>query len=234
MFHETMKANGALGTLRQIEEKLEEAKRRLKAAVAALAPKHKGGEMEEFRAARLEVLRLERDLAELKNEPYAAPCDFPVKWDVGAPLPFLLCNDYRAFLTFYVRESHPDWDGTRVKIVDPKSMQKVSLCLVTFKRCISAKLGHPNDEVQSGHPLAGRGLEGYTAQIVKNSPWLQEVRKTNSVHSCDKPNLWNSVNHYVFWFHDSTFECLAESYEVEVSSETMSELLLRVAEKLLV
>ncbi len=113
------------------------------------------------------------------------------------------------------------------------STETVSLCLVTFKNCVSAKLGHPNDEAQCGHPLAGRGLEGYTAQIVKNSPWLKEVAKTNSAHPNDRPDMWASLNHYVFWFHDSTFECLAKSYEVEVSSETMPELLRRVQEKLL-
>ena len=217
----------------KLEQQLAEANRRLKAAAAALAPKHKGGEVEEFHAAHAEVLRLERALAESRNEPYAVPCDFPVNWDVGAPLPFLLCNDYRAFLTFYVREPDPNWDGTYVKVVDPASTEAVSLCLVTFKNCASAKLGHPNDEAQHGHPLAGRGLRGYTAQIVKNSPWLKEVAKTNSVHPGDRPEMWTSLNHYVFWFHDSTFECLAKSYEVEVSSETMPELLRRVQDKIL-
>lgn len=216
-----------------LEEHLAQANRRLKAAMAALAPKHKGGEMEEFRAARAEVLRLERALAESRNEPYAVPCNFPVKWDIGAPLPFLLCNDYRTFLTFYVREPDPNWDGTYVKVVNPASTEPLSLCLVTFKHAVSAKMGHPNDEVQRGHPLAGRGLEAYTAQIVKNSPWLKEVAKTNSVHPQHRPDRWTSLNHYVFWFHDSTFECLAESYDVETGSESMPELLRRVQEKLL-
>jgi hypothetical protein len=216
-----------------LEQQLAEANRRLKAATAALAPKHKGGEIEEFHAAHAEVLRLERALAESRNEPYAVPCNFPVKWDVGAPLPFLLCNDYRTFLTFYVREVDPNWDGTYVNVRDPASTEAGSLCLVMFKNCASAKLGHPNDEAQCGHPLAGRGLEGYTAQIVKNTPWLKEVAKTNSAHPYDSPDTWTSLNHYVFWFHDSTFECLAESYEVEVTSETMPELLNRVQKKLL-
>jgi hypothetical protein len=216
-----------------LEQQLAEANRRLEVATAALAPKHKGGEVEAFCAAHAEVLHLERALAKSRNEPYAVPCDFPVKWDVGAPLPFLSCSDYRTFLTFYVRKPDPNWDGTRVKVVNPSSPEPVSLCLVTFKNCASAKLGHPNDEAQCGHPLAGRGLEGYSAQIVKNSPWLKEVAKTNSAHPNDRPEMWTSLNHYVFWFHDSTFECLANSYEVEVSSETMPELLRRVQEKLL-
>jgi hypothetical protein len=216
-----------------IEQQLAKANSRLKAASAALAPKHKGGEIEEFHAANEEVLRLQRELADSKNEPYAVPCDFPVKWDVGAPLPFLLCSDYRTFLTFYISERDANWDGTYVKVVNPASTEKASLCLVTFKGCASAKLGHPNDEAQRGHPLAGRGLKGYSAQIVKNSPWLKEVAKTNSAHPHNDAKVWTLLNHYVFWFHDSTFECLAESYEVEVSAETMPDLLKRTHAKLL-
>jgi len=218
---------------KRIEKQLADSNRRLKKAAAALAPKHKGGEREEFESAHCEVLRLERELAKANNEPYAVPCGFPVKWDVGAPLPFLLCSDGRTFLTFYVDEPDPNWDGTYVSLVDPGSQDANSLCLVSFDRCASAKLGHPNDEVQHGHSLAKHGLEGYTAQIVKNSPWLTEVAKTNSVHSCDSPERWESLNHYVFWFHDSTFECLAESFNVEVTRESMSELLGRVQAKLL-
>ncbi len=216
-----------------IEKKLSQAQSRLKAATAALAPKHKGGEIEEFHSAHDEVLRLERELAASRNEPYAVPCDFPVKWDVGAPLPFLLCSDDRTFLTFYVSKRDSCSNGSHIKVVKPRSAENVSLCLVTFKSCASAKLGHPNDETQCGHPLAGRGLKGYTAQIVRNSPWLKEVAKTNSAHPHDNPESWTLINHYVFWFHDSTFECLAKSYEIELSSETMPELLKRVQAKLL-
>ena len=176
---------------------------------------------------------MERELAKERNEPCAVPRDFPVKWDVGAPLPFLLRNDYRTFLTFYVGEQKRDWNGTTVTVVDPASSNDASLCLVTFNGCASAKLGHPNDEVHTGHPLYGRGLDSYTAQIVKNSPWLREVAKTNSAHAGDNPKRWQSLSHYVFWFHDSTFECLAESFGIELSCESMPELLARVQTKLL-
>ncbi|MEO1247808.1 MAG: hypothetical protein AAFX56_19180 [Pseudomonadota bacterium] len=216
------------GKKNNFEAQLNEANRRLKKATAALAPKHKGGEAEEFDAARQEVLRLEREWAASRDEPHAVPCDFPVQWDVGAPLPFLLCSDNQTFLTFYAGRSDPDWDGTYVNVVDPGSPMPASLCLVSFKACASAKLGHPNDEVLSGHPLSGRGVDGYTAQIVKNSPWLAEVAKTNSAHRYDRPERWEALNHYVFWFHDSTFECLAESYDVETTSEPMPDLLRRV------
>lgn len=216
-----------------LKKQLSKANKRLDKAIAALAPKHKGGEIEEYEAAQEEVLRLERELAKSEGVPFAIPFDFPVKWDVGAPLPFILCNDYKTFLTFYISEPDPNWDGTYVNIVDPSSSEPSSLCLVEFKHCVSSKFGHPNDEALDGHPLSDRGLEPYTAQIVKNSQWIEEIAKINNAHPHDKPEVWKSMNHYVFWFHDNTFECIAESYEVEVSTETMDALLNRVKSKLL-
>ena len=86
-------------SLRELEEQLSAARERLERAARALAPKHKGGEWEEFWAAHDAVLRLERELAAAKGEEHAVPINLPVKWDAGAPLPHLLRNDYRCSRT---------------------------------------------------------------------------------------------------------------------------------------
>src|SRR5262245_3031305 len=190
----------------ELEQKLAEAKERLAKALKALAPKHKGGEMEQFRAAHSVVLTLEREVAGAKGEEYAVPLDFPVKWDTGAPLPHLFVSDNRALLTFYLSEPDPKWDGTYVTVKDPSDGCTEPLALVEFERCHSAKLGGPNDEVFGGHPLYGRGLEGYEAQLVQNSGWVRELEKINSVHRMYNPASWRDLKHYIFWFHDSTFE----------------------------
>ena len=217
----------------EIEQRLAAAQERLERAAQALAPKHKGGEWEEFHAAHEAVMRLERELAAVKGEEHAVPLEFPVRWDVGAPLPHLVVNDYRAFLTFYVREPNPDWDGSYVTVKDPGDGSVESLALVEFFGCCAAKLGSPNDEVFDGHPLSGKGLEGYTAQRVVNSRWLAELEAINSVHACYDPSRWRKRNHYVLWFHDTTFECVAESFTVELFRESMAELLARVCQRLL-
>src|SRR6187402_3266008 len=130
-----------------LEQQLTAARARRDAAMKALAPKHEGGEWEEYRAAQAALLAAERALAAFKNEEHAVPLDFPVRWDIGAPLPQLLVNDYRAFLIFFVKTVDPRWDGTYVTIKHPGSEQRESLALVALERCISAKLGSPNDEV---------------------------------------------------------------------------------------
>jgi hypothetical protein len=57
----------------QLENQLRLTRQRLERAISALAPKHKGGEWEEYHAAHQEVLRLERLLAAAKGEEYAEP-----------------------------------------------------------------------------------------------------------------------------------------------------------------
>jgi hypothetical protein len=86
------------------------AETRLERARRALASK--GGALEECIAAQEAVRVAERALASAQNEPHAVPIEFPVQWDVGAPLPYLLQNDYRTFLVFFLRDVDPQWDGT--------------------------------------------------------------------------------------------------------------------------
>jgi hypothetical protein len=216
----------------EITTRLADAQRRLERAIKALAPKHEGGEWEEYNASAAAVLKLERELAAAKGEEHAVPLDFPVRWDIGAPLPQVVHNDYKTFLTFYVCEPDPNWDGSDVTVKDPGDGSVESLALVEFLGCASARLGSPNDEVFKGHPLSGKGLNCYTAQRVVNSKWLAELEAINSVHRRYDPARWRILNHYVFWFHDSTFECVAESFTVELFRESVADLLTRVCQRL--
>ena len=222
-----------MNEIQNLELLLNIANKRFESASAALAPKHKDGEWEEFRAAHQEVLSLERKLAAKKGEEYAEPCGFPLKWSGGAPMPHLLANDYRALLAFLLSEPDPNWDGSYVTIKSPTDERPEPLGLVEFEHCISARLGAPNDEVFAGHPLNGKGLEAYGAQRVVNSRWLKEIEKINSVHAMYRPDSWRSLNHFIFWFHDSTFECIARSYKVETHRASMKALLNVMLERLI-
>lgn len=202
-------------------------------AIAALAPEHKGGEWEEFDSANAEVLRLERQLAAARGDEYAEPCGFPLKWDVGAPLPHLMVSYDRALLGFLLSEPDPNWDGSYVAVKSPADERVEPLGLVEFEFCKSARLGTPNDEVFEGHSLNGRGLEAYRAQRVVNSRWLKELERINSVHPMYRAENWRNLTHFVFWFHDSTFECVARSYKVETHFTSMMALLNLMVERLI-
>lgn len=219
-------------SVHEIEQRLVTANERFERATKALQARWQAGEQAEYWAAHGAVLVLERELAAAKGEEHAVPLDFPVKWDAGAPLPHLLCNDYKALLAFILREDKPGWDGSSVELVSPADQKTRPLALVEFMPCTAAKLGAPNDEVFHGHALQGRGLDGYTAQKVVNSRWLAEIEGINKVHHCYRPEPWWEKNHYIFWFHDTTFECIAKSFKVEVYQESMAAMLTRMCQRL--
>ncbi len=220
------------GVLEQLQEALQLAQKRRKAAAMALAPKHRGGEWEEFRSADEAVLAAERALAAAHGQSYAVRFDFPLLWDTGAPLPYLLQNDYRTFLIFFVSDADPSWDGSYVNVREPGSSAISKLALLEFKGCVSAKLGSPNEDVIEGHPLFGKGLEAYRPLTIENSAWLKEVEEMNSVHSSYAPEVWARRTHYFFGFHDSTFECIAQSIAVEERQASLPEVLTEVCERL--
>jgi hypothetical protein len=219
-------------SVHEIEQQLTAAQKRFEQASQALRERWQANEHAEYWAAHDAVLVLERKLAAAKGEEYAVLLDFPVKWDAGCPLPHLFCNDYKALLAFILREPHPGWDGSSVEMVSPADEKARPLALVEFNPCFAAKLGSPNDEVFHGHPLQGRGLDGYTAQKVMNSRWLAEIEAINKVHHCYNPAFWRERNHYIFWFHDTTFECIAKSFKVEVHRESMAAMLVRMSQRL--
>jgi hypothetical protein len=212
-----------------LERQLKAANERWQQTLKRLQFKHQRKDRDVHLACGKEVLRLERLLAAAKGDEYAEPIEFPVRWDTGAPLPHLLVNDDRALLAFLLSEPDPAWDGTSVRMVSPARNDPEPLALVTFEFCASAKLGSPNDEVFGGHPLWGKGLEHYAAQRVVNSRWLKEVETINSVHPHYSHSRWTDLQHFIFGFHDSTFECLAKAFKVEVHRMAMRDLLIRMA-----
>jgi hypothetical protein len=217
----------------EMEQRLIHARQRLDAAIRALSGVHKGGEVEECRAADEALLLLEREAMESIKKEHAVPLNFPVQWDTGAPLPFVISSEQRTFLSFYLATPDSNPNGTYVNIKNPGNGIPEALALVEFHQCASVKLGSPNDEVLAGHPLDGKGLKPYSAQVVRYSSWVNSLQEINSVHPQYRAEHWANLKHFVLWFHDSTFECVAESFSVEVFHESMAALLERVSTRLL-
>ena len=141
---------------------------------------------------------------------------------VGAPLPLVLSDEHRVLLAYLLEEFQPDRDGTSVRVVDPASNE--SIALVEFTLYSTYMFGAPNDEAFHGHPLAARGLTPYGAFQIENSSWIRQLERMNSVHPSHRPERFERLRHYVFSFHDSTFECVAQSFTLtthEGSLETV-------------
>ncbi len=214
-------------------EQLKQAQARLQRARAALAPKPKGGEWEELHAAHDGLLELERAVALERGEECALPCPGVPQWDIGAPLPHVLSNGITTYLVYRVRVPDPAWDGSYATAIDPADARPSLIALLTFPRCTSVKLGAPNDEVISGHPLYGRGLRAYGAHLVRNSRWIAELQRNNAVHPQYRPESWSKENHYLFCFHDEVFECIDSAFQVEQLTTTYADVVAQASSRML-
>jgi hypothetical protein len=87
--------------------------------------------------------------------------------------------------------------------------------ILEFKHLVKTKFGSPNDEALPGHPLYPVGLkEIWGVGEVKESRWIAEEEKTNQVMF---PNSsFKGLRHFVVPFHDSTFECIAEDFQLVI------------------
>lgn len=122
--------------------------------------------------------------------------------DVGAPIPFVFSDEFTTIVTYIMRDANsPRADDT---------------AFVKFHMCYAHMFGPPNEEAFRGHPLAGRGLKPFGAFRVEHSSWVRQLERMNSVHRYHKPESFDTLRHYILTFHDSTFECLAESFSVKV------------------
>ncbi|HYG59713.1 MAG TPA: hypothetical protein VD902_16735 [Symbiobacteriaceae bacterium] len=89
--------------------------------------------------------------------------DLGIRWDVGAPLPILIANDYRTYLAFVLASVNPEWDGTTINVVTGHEAEEIGV--VTFERCWAMQFGAPNDEAFRGHRLWHLGLRPHAPYV---------------------------------------------------------------------
>lgn len=145
---------------------------------------------------------------------------------VGAPCPMILAGEHHLHLAYYLEDRSPDWDGTTVRVVG-ESTTGEPVALVEFTHACAHMFGPPNDEAFSGHPLASRGVGPYRVHEVHHSSWIRRLERMNAVHPCHRPEHFARYRHFIFAFHDTTFECIAEAFSVSVHSGSVAEVLER-------
>jgi len=196
-----------------VESRLKAAQERLRAVMKQLSYSDPRAELD---AAHAELLAAERALAAARGEEYAIPLEGLPPSDVGAPLPHLLAAGHRVLRAYYVAERDPHWDGTYITMIDAAENSDAPIAVVEFTGYLAVRMGIPNDEALEGHPLDTHGLDAYAMHLVVNSSWITELGRINSVHSQHKGGWHEWARHYLFTFHDETFECIARSHEVRL------------------
>jgi len=125
--------------------------------------------------------------------------------EAGAPIPMVLADEDGLVLSYLLRQDTPNhFDSAE------------TFALVRFRLPLMHLFGPPNDEALHGHPLWGRGLDFYGVFRVDHSSLIRRLALMNRVHPHHSWALFEKKHHYIFTFHDSTFECVAESLDVEI------------------
>jgi hypothetical protein len=149
--------------------------------------------------------------------------------DVGAPLPVIVADDSNLLLAYVVSVQSKSKYTSQPREVSPRS-SGLPIAIVKFLFPRSHMFGSPNDEAFTGHPLASRGLEPYAVFEVEHSSWIRQLERMNEVHPRHKPELFADCRHFVFAFHDSTLEVVADGFDVQVISGSMRLALTRMVE----
>lgn len=149
---------------------------------------------------------------------------------VGAPLPVVLADEHTVLLAYLLEDRDPAWDGTSVRVVTASSDEPAAL--VRFQQAWVFQFGPPNDEAFHGHPLYERGLHSYAAFEVEDSSWLRALEQMNSVHEHHSPDRFRRLRHFVFAFHDSTFECVAGGFTVELRDGPLTKVVAEMSDLL--
>jgi hypothetical protein len=216
--------------IKELEERLEAARRLVERAGVALRGKLGRHAMDDYESKLQGQLTAERELALARGEPACMPLPWQPRWSPGAPCPHVVAGS-RTFLVYMVHEVDPTWDGTTSRMVAHSVGRKERLAVVEFGRCYAHRFGGPNDEVWRGHPLYGKGLDFYRAHVIANSPWIAAERATNKVHPQFRADSWEQLRHYLLLFHDEVFECLAEKHAVEETVASFGEVLEQLAQR---
>jgi hypothetical protein len=142
--------------------------------------------------------------------------------EAGVSGAVLLQSEFSTFLLFNAMKE--DAKGTRADAGN---------AVVEFKGG-TTKFGYPNDEALGGHPLYAKGLECYGAFEVINSSWSRQLTEQNRVSFPDMPDD-DTTRHFIFTFHDSTCECLADGYTARLDDRPfeviMAELVKRIGQE---
>ena len=152
--------------------------------------------------------------------------DLPLP-DPGAPEPLVVASERRVVLEYRVRGVWPGQMGAGGRMILPEDVPDGydPVAFVEFDRTRAHFLGSPNDEAIAGLPLAARGLRPYGIYEIRNSSWIRSLEKMNRVHPMHSPAGFSRLQHFIFTFHDSTFECVAEGVRGKELNRTDPEFL---------
>lgn len=84
---------------------------------------------------------------------------------------------------------------------------------IVFHNCLQYRIGSPNDEgffLYSQSRFKKYGVKWGEFYLIHNSNWKREFPNPIRVR-----DTYDEKNHYLFYFRDVTFECIASDYSIK-------------------
>lgn len=137
----------------------------------------------------------------------------------GAPLPSLVSTEDRLLLSYYSDIISPGASPRNPVIVNEGFMGTIAI--VDFRRYMAYFSVPISNETLHAHPLAYRGLFSYGVFRVENSSFIRRLVAAQYVHRTPFPAAYAKSKHYIFTFHDSLFEAVADELSVRTFPGSM-------------
>jgi hypothetical protein len=145
--------------------------------------------------------------------------------DTGSPQATVLASEQSLLVVYVVQHVNEHSSGNAPHDFGAETDGEF-VAVVSFELSTVHTFGLPNDETIHGHSLHAKGLKAYGAYEVFNSRWIQQLEQVNSVHPRhDRQGFLAGKRHFILSFHDSTFECVALGYTIEVLRSSVREVL---------
>jgi len=162
----------------------------------------KGQAARESNAKRLDAFdrlaKAQRALAAAKGDEYAVPFDIGFVPEAAVSEPAFFQTERASLLTFSAMRQMPEW-----------RREDAGYGLVEIIYCFASTFGAPGDEDLERDPLYSKGLGAYGVYEIVNSSWKRALCEHGGLYFPGTPSP--TQRHFVFTFHDSTFQCIASN-----------------------
>lgn len=87
---------------------------------------------------------------------------------------------------------------------------------LVFNSFLIFKNGYPNEEVFTTQKyFQDNDLRLSTLYQISDSLWIEGIKKDNQIHPRHKDEIFDRFKHFIIFFSDESFECIANSYEIK-------------------
>jgi hypothetical protein len=134
-----------------------------------------------------------------ESKEYAKVIKWKPEFELSYPEQRVFSSSWKTILTYVAKDN--TWGRGQLVLVEFDST--------------ACKFWPADVEVFGGLPLYRRGISMNSAHVIKNSKWIQELDKVNSVHPNYRP-MSKEYKHFLLLFRENVFECIAKGYKIEI------------------